>query len=234
MRAFKVRQIKLNRRYFLPLPKLTNAQLSILGKRMADLGYEVRKAGVLRASSREQVIWIDARGLAWSSKGLLDALVPALPDLLECKKEYCPPGEFARLYFNIGRARGGFILRANVRLESSSHWWELRRAGLSGITPDESLAMSFLLTRVCGKVRGITNYPVEGAKVRQIGRILYYESMISTDEYSSGLSTTEEKSEKQVHLPSNSVLQIESIAMPSNNELRGLSGELGEWCYYIA
>src|SRR5712692_6734347 len=73
-------------RHFLPLPKLADAHLAILSSHLEARGFSVRlggSKGKLVAVKGTQRIAIDgALGLASSSTDMLDALAPAIPDLL--------------------------------------------------------------------------------------------------------------------------------------------------------
>ena len=77
-------------RYFLPLPKLTDAQLAVLVAHLDDRGFEVKVNGPGRrvASRGGQRVSIDGRlGLAASRLDLLDALAPAVPAILAAAKK---------------------------------------------------------------------------------------------------------------------------------------------------
>lgn len=218
--------------YFLPLPKLNLSQRGAIAARLKDLGYRLNIGRVLRASSSSGFLRVDSSGLATSNLDMLDPLAPIIPHLLEAKKESVPSDVLAGMYFDVRGARRKHIVRLKVRAESSTLWRELRAANESLLTPDEATAVRFLLSRAEGRVEVVTDYPTEESKVRQIGRRVYFSSMIDVAEFASNLRTVEGQKPRNAYLPTSAVLGLQHFHAPTEDELVRVLDDLGEWCYF--
>ncbi len=136
------------------------------------------------------------------------------------------------MYFDVRGARRKHIVRLKVRAESSTLWRELRAANESLLTPDEATAVRFLLSRAEGRVEVVTDYPTEESKVRQIGRRVYFSSMIDVAEFASNLRTVEGQKPRNAYLPTSAVLGLQHFHAPTEDELVRVLDDLGEWCYF--
>jgi hypothetical protein len=236
MLRFKLHQIHIPSMgmYYLPLPKLTAAQVGGVASHLGARGFRVRmtgREGKLTATKGVQRIAIDGRvGLAGSSDDMLDALAPAIPALLGSKgASGGETGNVGERYFSVRQSRGGVRLQLFPRLESLRTWTCLRRDHICGLTPDEVL----VLTRLLGKasrdrqVKCVTSIPREGSKPVQVGRKLYYESALPVAEFLSSLATIETGSGPSAcYLPRDSVIVVPRTTV----ETRVSSEDLGEWC----
>jgi len=224
---FELRQIHLEGldRYYLPLPKLTAGQLSDLGSRLSGAGLSVRTAGGgrLHAGDGPRGIVVAGSGLAWSGSELLDALAPAVPDLLAHRRARVSSNP----YYAAKRVEGGFEVQFFPRMEGLRLWTALRTAGECGLTPDEKAVASRLLLAADGKIECVTDYPTDDGSLLRVGRRQYFRSLIPPEELVDRLRTTSSASSRNCYLPSSSVLRLRARALPSSPG----SEELGEWCF---
>jgi hypothetical protein len=212
-------------KYYLPLPRLSPAQLNFIAKNLRMKGFRVDLGALIRAKSGSHLISINSSGLAFSNKDLIDTLAPVIPSLLSMQKArvtYNP-------YFVIKRNREHAQIQLFTRIESLRIWRELRRIDESALTPDEHYVISALLKNYTGKINGITDYPCEEYRIVQIGRRVYYDCMMDAREYVSNLRLIEKKGNKNSYLPRSSVLTLENFKLEDTN----ISEELGEWCYLL-
>jgi hypothetical protein len=224
-------------RYFLPLPKLTDAQLTVLTAHLEGRGFNVRigsgpsKRIALKGTQR---ISIDGQlGLAGSGADMLDALAPAIPGILAA-----PRGggnetrrDMAERYFSLKRSGTSTELQLFPRLESLRTWTCLRRDGLCGLTPDEAAVLKRVLGRAssASRVKCVTAKPRPGSRRLQVGRKLYYESAISVFEFLSSLRTIDSgQADSASYLPRNSVFALPRVQL----DTRLTADELGEWCCF--
>jgi len=223
-------------RYLLPLPKLTNAQMTVLSSNLEGRGFTVRlgKAPSKRTAVRgTQRIAIDGGlGLAGSGSDMLDALAPAIPALLASPKSAAGKGSstVAASYFSLKQSGASTELQLFPRMESLRTWTCLRRDGLCGLTPDEAEVLRHLLGKSSGssKVECVTARPREGSKPIQVGRIVYFKSEVTVSEFLSSLKTIESAGAGSASfLPRDSVMALPRVRVDSHIE----SYELGEWCY---
>src|SRR5438132_3058076 len=140
-------------RHFLPLPKLADSQLAFLSSHLQARGFSVRRGSrrsrLVAVKGTQRVAIDGALGLASSGADMLDALAPAIPDLL------ASPGaagvrltaDVAGRYFSLKRSGTSAKLQLFPRLESLSTWTCLRKDGLSGLTPDEATVLKHLFRR---------------------------------------------------------------------------------------
>ncbi len=226
MPRYEVHQIYLEglERYYLPLPKLTSRQLQALEKRLATKGFRVKNDGyTLNAEDRFRRMTILRSGLAWSSGELLDALAPAMPSLLSIPRE---PVE-GNPYFTAKKLNDGFELQLFPRMEGLRIWTELRRSGLSGLTPDEKAAVSEALLDSDQNVECVTDYPTEGCSVLLVGGMQYYRSSVPAGEFASMLRTVSSSSPRSCYLPRSSLIRVRTGSPPGFPTAEGL----GEWCF---
>ena len=222
-------------RYLLPLPKLTNAQLTILLAHLEGRGFTIRTGGgptrriALRGAQR---ISIDGGiGLARSSADVLDAIAPAVPEILAAQGAGKKGNEqdVAERYFSLKRSRTSTELQFFPRLESLRTWTCLRRDGICGLTPDEAAVLKHLFGRASGasRVECVTAKPRLGSRRIQVGRNLYYESTIPVSEFLSSLRTIDSgQADSASYLPRDSVFALHRVRVDTRLD----AGDLGEWC----
>jgi len=230
---YSLRQIYLQSlgRYYLPLPKLSVAQMSFLSGNLEERGFRVqRDQRVLRAKAPSITLAIDPEGLARSSGDLMDAIAPAIPELLAFTPENREsPQDGRAVYMRAKKVRGrSFELQLFTRMESLRTWTEMRREGVCALAPDEKEQIVSFLASSQGSVECITDYVCETSSPLQFGRRQYYRSTVPVEEFRTSLRTLTESSSRNSYLPRESVLRVEMKGRP---ELPGLTDSLGEWCY---
>jgi len=223
-------------RYFLPLPKLTDLQLKLLSAHLEGRGFSVRPGSGPRkriALKGAQRIAIDGRlGLASSGDDLLDAIAPAVPELLASPKEGVGKiaSDGAARYFSLKRSGASVELQLFPRLESLRTWTFLRKDGMCGLTPDEASVLKQLLGRASptSQVECVTAGPRQGSTPLQVGRKVYYKSAVAVTEFLSSLRTVGSgRADSASYLPRDSVMELRGAQV----ETRIRMEELGEWCY---
>ena len=223
-------------RSFLPLPKLADSQLAGLSFHLEARGFSVRRGsnkGRIVAVKGTQRIAIDgALGLASSSADMLDALAPAIPDLLGSPRQEAGEvtTEVAARYFSVKRSGTATKLQLFPRLESLSTWTCLRKDGLSGLTPDEAAVLKHLLERAQtgDQIECVTARPKKGSSPLQIGKNLYHRSAIPAAEFLSSLRSIDSgAADSASYLPRDSVIALHRVRV----DTRLVADELGEWCY---
>jgi hypothetical protein len=221
-------------RHFLPLPKLTGAQMTILASHLKARGFAVRpgagpKARV--ATKGAQRISIDgALGLATSAADMLDALAPPIPNLLALGSRECGSADVAALYLLLKRSGHSVELQLFPRMESLRTWSCLRRDGLCALTPDEAAVLKRVLGRasVSSRIECVTAKPREGSVPLQFGRKLYYKSTVPVQEFLDSLRVIDsDDAGSASYLPRDSVFSLHGVRVDPHVA----SLELGEWCF---
>ncbi len=238
MLRFRLHQLYLPSlgRYLLPLPKLTSAQVSLLSAHLEGEGFRLSVGADprrLTAMKYRQRITIDGGlGLASSGSDVLDALGPAVPELLSSERsESGKVGSKATAYFSLKRSGGSTELQFFPRMESLRTWTCLRKDGLCGLTPDEAVVLNHLLGKASGtsSVECVTARPRDGSKPLQFGKNVYYKSTVRVKEFLSSLRTIESGGEQSdSFLPRDSVMAVAHAHV----ETRLDRAELGEWCFF--
>jgi hypothetical protein len=234
---FRLRQLYVPSlgRYFLPLPKLTEAQVNLLTAHLERRGFSIHTGsapGKRVATRGPQRISIDgALGLASSAADMLDAVAPSVPSLLESRNRVARAGaDAAGLYFSTKRSGASAELQLFPRMESLRTWSCLRRDGLCGLTPDEAAVLKHLLRRASGSssVECVTARPRQGSRAIQEGRRLYYRSVLPVTEFLASLrSIDSDGADSATYLPRNSLLSLAGTVV----DARIPREELGEWCF---
>jgi hypothetical protein len=239
MLRFRLQQLHIPslRRYLLPLPKLTDLQLTTLTAHLEGRGFDVRMgSGPSRRIARRgtQRISIDGElGLASSAADLLDALAPAIPGILAAPRAGSSKTgqDLAERYLSLKRSGTSTELQFFPRLESLGKWTCLRRDGLCGLTPDEAAVLKHVLGRAssASRVECVTATPRRGSRRFQVGRNLYYESAVPVSEFLSSLRTIDAgRADSASYLPRDSVLALPRVRL----DTRLTPDELGEWCCF--
>jgi hypothetical protein len=236
MLRFRLHQVHVPslQRYFLPLPKLTDAQLTTLTAHLEGRGFDVRVGGAPTrriALKGAQRISIDGElGLAGSGDDVLDAIAPAVPGILDARGagEKVTGHDVAERYFSLKRSGTSTELQFFPRLESLRTWTCLRRDGLCGLTPDEAVVLKHLFGKAssASRVECVTAKPRLGSRRIQTGRNLYYESTVLVSEFLSSLRTIDSMhADSASYLPRDSVFALHGVKV----DTRLNADELGEW-----
>ena len=238
MLRFQLRQLYVPSldKYFLPLPKLTDAQMVLLTAHLEGRGFGVRRGSAPRrrvAAKGSHRISIDgALGLAASAADLLDALAPAIPSLLALRPQATSraSADVSALYLSVKRSGPSTVVQLFPRLESLRTWSCLRRDGLCGLTPDEAAVLRHLLGRAAdsSQLDCVTARPRQGSRALQEGRRVYYKSRVPVAEFLGSLRTIDsDGADSASYLPRDSVLSLPGVRIDALIP----PAELGEWCF---
>jgi hypothetical protein len=174
-------------------------------------------------------ITVNPAGLSSSSGDLLDAISPAIPSLLSLDRVANDLVDRQPLYFSPKKSKVGTLeIRLFTRMEGFRTWTELRKAALCGLTPDEEAVISSLLRTGDGSVECVTDFLSETSFPLRLGRVQYFLSRVSVDEFVSTLRTVSKSSRRNSYLPRDSTLRVR---VEKNFDLDADLGGLGEWCY---
>ncbi len=170
-------------------------------------------------------------GLAASRADLLDALGPAVPELLSSREASggVPCRDVGHFYLALRKSGAVSQLQFFPRLESLRTWTCLRRDGLCGLTPDEALVLRLVLGSAteASTVRCVTSLPRQTSTVLQIGTRIYYESKLPVPELLSSLRTIDSGgADSAAYLPREPVFAL----LRTSLNIHVSAGELGEWC----
>jgi len=229
MLRFSLHQLELEAlgRFFVPLPKLSSAQALFLEQRMVERGFSVRAANRAIGRKGGPQVTIELSGLAWSNGDLLDAIGPAIPELLSFPKETSS----ADPYFVMKRSPGSCELQFFPRMESGRIWSALRAEGKCGLTPDEGLMVRRQLKGVNNLTNCVSGNPRSGSSRIQIGRTPYYESALPGDVLASSLRVIDSNPAGNAYLPKSATLKFDGgVRFPESP----VDNDLGEWCYLVS
>lgn len=219
-------------RHFLPLPKLGASQLALLSAHLEAKGFRVRLGrGPSRriATRRSQRIAIDGKlGLASSGTDMLDAVGPAIPELLASRSNSPLKADITALYLSLRSSGSSSRLRFFPRLESLRIWTCLRKDGLCGLTPDEHSALKGVLKNATStsKVECVTAWPTEASSSFQVGGKVYFRSLLPVSEFLSSLRTIGSRADSASYLPRDSAIELQDCEVDARLSL----DDLGEWC----
>jgi hypothetical protein len=225
--AYRVKQLFVEgqNRYFLPLPKLNEDQLTFLADDLVRRGFKVRRGAGLGARNGAFSLRVTPDGLAWSSSvELLDAIAPAVPRLLQFPRRRSQTNP----YYAVKKRGEGYDVQMFMRLESLARWSALRRADESGLTPDEAVVIGGLMSGARSEIPCVTDYPVDGSTPFQAGHHQYYSSKVSSDDFVSRLRTLGKRHATNCYIPRNSILRVVKGSIQVG---KWSSDRLGEWCY---
>lgn len=227
MLRYEVRQLHLEdtARFYLPIPKFTEEQLTALGADLERRGFATTRSGVMKVSGHGTRFTVNPAGLASSSEDLLDPLIPSLVKLLGFQSRISDSNP----YFAAKRKEDHLEVQFFPRMEALRIWTSLRKCGECGLTPDEEVLLEGLLRRSRRPVDCVTDYPTDNCVPLQIGRNQYFSSRISPSEFLSNLRTLSHHSSKNAYLPRSSLIQVDSGVGP----VGGLSLDLREWCFFL-
>lgn len=230
MFRFKFQQFELRGRCYVPLPRMTRAQVEVVGYRLQALGFRTSGTDRLRAVRGGVTVILERRGLCWSNSDLTDILAPAVPPILGMRKEPVSLRSLCRSYFQVRRRAGRVFLRLFPRLESSFRWELLRAAGSCALTPDEHSVYSRLLSYSKLDCELLTDYPTDGSRVTLVDGRQYYSSRIDGAEAAATLRGLGLRHPGNSYLPKSSILRLSSLGISRGATVTVLN-ELGEWCF---
>ncbi len=211
--------------YYLPLPKLTEAQLLVMREELRERGFSVAGIETIHARKGQDWLSINPAGLAHSPVDLLDTVVPPLVRVLDQPRSFSSSNP----YYAMKKRSAGFELQFFPRLEALGRWTSLRRQGGCGLTPDEALVLGRALSASPEEmVECITDYPTEDCSPTQFGRFALFRSRIRASEFVANLRTFFGSARKSAYLPRNSIIRIGNPPVPPDSSLLN---ELGEWCF---
>ncbi len=217
-------------RFFIPLPKLSRAQISLVSEGLVKRGFHVRTGsgnGRRLALKGGQRIAIDGRlGLASSSQDMLDVLAPMIPSILaSCKGD---DSDVAARYFALKTSDSGFELQLFPRMESLGIWTGLRKEGLCGLTADEFFVLKHVVGRSSNssRIQCISDRPSRDSRLLQFGRHVYYETTMPPRSFLSSLRTIDPDSNGSAYLPRDSIIRLRGTA----EDVHVSASQLGEWC----
>jgi hypothetical protein len=229
---FRIHQFRIGRVHLLLLPKMNNAQMMVISKRLTEAGYAVERSDSLLAKSGHSKIRIDASGVCRSTTDIADLIIPVIPDILSLKKESICIGELKSLYLATGRPGKKTRIRISTRTESCLLWELMRASDSCGLSPDEHAVSSFLFEHTSGACDVVTDFPEEGSMIKMLGRRRYFDSRIGPSTAAMTLRVAGAKSARNSYLPRDGMLGLTSFERPSAMDWLGLFKELGEWCYF--
>lgn len=204
--------------------------MTAIRKRIESIGFKATATAPLRMSKAGARIGIYPSGLCTSNEDLTDAIAPVLPVLLSYERKTVSMQSLMGLYLASERRGGKVLLRLTPRLESKSHWDELRSGGSCGLTPDEKEVFSTILRSMDSLPPLLTDFPAEGSVVRRFGRRQYYSTNLEPAEAALTLREIWSRMERNSYLPRDSLLFLGSSALP-RRELMSVFSDLGDWCF---
>ena len=225
-------QIQLGGKHHILLPKLNSSQIEVLTKRFAEMG-PVRRDAFLAVTSRQGTIGVSKTGHCWASFDPSDVVLPAVPALLSCPKEGAPLETVRGKYLGMSKSHDGLTTRVLPRLESSSSWRGLRKLGGCALAPDEHAVASFILKRVRGECKMVTDFLVDGSTPLVFGGKRYFDSKLNADEAALTLRRVGERSQRNSYIPQDGMLGLVPVSSIGRRDWIDLFTELGEWCPFI-
>lgn len=221
-------QLKINRRYYIFLPKFSRAQRLALRSRFTSEGFEVTEGSSLTARSSKCTLHIEPSGLSWASTDLSDYILPAVSEVLGIGRETVQPEQLLARYFAIESKGHSHTIRVNSRLESG-HWDWLRANGRCALSPDEHLLARDLLKGADGDCWMVTDFAVGSPKPFFLGSRLYYSSRLSVSEASETLCSIGDTHQRNSFLPRDGVFKLIGGLPGLEDFMKSFEG-LGDWC----
>jgi hypothetical protein len=226
--SFKVHHLQIAGRHFILLPKLNSKQMGIIGERLAKGGFSILSRSRLSARSKAGLIHIEPSGFCWSNFDPIDAVLPSIPDVLDCDKERVPLERLRAMYF-MAKTDGMPFVRLFLRLESMSNWDRLRASGGCGLAPDEHRVATFLIREAGGICHAVTDFPRADSIPRVEGRLRYFESALSAAEALETLRVVGARKPRNSYMPRNGIVGPSVPPIP-DSKLVEICGQLGDWC----
>lgn len=217
---------------YLLLPKMGDVQMEILARRMETLGFAVARGVRLVGRKKTETVTVSRVGFARSRSDLIDVLAPAVPELLASPPQAASARWIAGLYLESFRTKDGACFRLKPRLEALTLWGALRRKGISGSTPDEVQVLRTVVGEMGTVMNAVTDYPREGASMRQLGRRLYFSSPMPVEEFAANLPSSGAMNLRNAFLPRSAALEVQGCRAPPGSRLSAALASLGTWCFF--
>jgi hypothetical protein len=230
MLRYEVREVETRAGHCLLLPKMTPAQMALMAERLRTQDFRVYQGRVLKASSRNQRVLVNPSGFAWSNESLSDILLPSIPRLLEAPKTLVSASTLLEMYMKLRRGTSPLI-RFSPRIESGSTWTMLRSEDACGLSPDEGLMITTVLSR-CADCELVTDFPTHRSKTTFARRKAFFASALSPADVTETLRQAGGRRERNSYLPRDGVVRVRGLDAPSSGEWIAQLRELGEWCYF--
>ena len=229
---FKVHQIVIRKRRYLLLPKLAQAQMGIIAKRLEEKGCFLRGVDPIVAHSSEGVVSVSKGGVCRSTFDASDLVLPSIPEILASPRENTPLEDVLSCYLSHAKTKDGEVVRFSPRVESWSAWSALRADEGCALSPDEQALVAFVMSKakLCDLV---TDFPIDGSKPRRIGGGLYFDTALEGASAVSTLRRVGERRERNSYLKRDGILRLHGFSYPDQKEWLGLFADLGDWCSYI-
>jgi len=228
---FVVHHLQLRKRHFILLPKLTFTQLQFIAESLERRGCSIISWNPIVARSKEGNIRVTKTGLCRSSFDASDLVLPTVPDLLTFPKEEVPLGILQGMYFREVRTHGYSVIRLSPRLEYSSAWSNLRRAGGCALAPDEHQICASMI-RLARRIGIVADFPSFGAEAFVVGRQRYFKSTLAKAEALATLRVIGEEESRNSYLARDGTLRLIGFSMPGKRALIDLFAGLGDWCFF--
>jgi hypothetical protein len=206
--------------------------MEVFAARLSEKGASVTRSPSLTAKSKGGTVHIEPMGLCWSASDPADLILPAIPSVLECKRERIQLERLKEMYFGLGSSRGETALRFTTRLEGSAPWDALREAGDCGLSPDEHALISAVIEQADTPCTMLTDFPFDGAVVRIHGRRQYYSGLLDSATALATLRRVGSRSERNSYLAKTSTLTFPRDFSLPDGRLASLFDDLGEWCFF--
>ena len=232
MLEFRVHQLEVGGKHYLPLPKLNTRQIKLLGDRLAQTGFSVNYGDLLTARSKAGRVSVSRSGICWSSLDPSDAILPAVPQILSIPKEDVSLEALRRMYLRTPSYGNAGTVHLLLRLESTPVWEKLRALDGCGLTPDEHFVISFLLEGSIGGCGMLTDFPVTNPRPRIYGRRRYFDSELDPQEAASTLRRVGERGERNSYVRRDGTIILGSHLTATRVDWMRLFAELGEWCSF--
>jgi len=232
MLRYEPLQFELGTKKLMLLPRLVPSQLAILANRLSATGFKVARDCGLVARRPGQTVRVSAAGFCWSNQDLSDVIVPAIPGLLATPKQSVRADVLMRSYFRIAQGSSGVVVHFSPRVEIGSSWIRLREGGLCALAPDEHAVAKVVLGAGSGKCRMLTDFPLEGSRVKILGRKRYYDSFLPASEAAATLGVAGSRGDRNSYLARDGTVSLVSPGRTSRRKWIDALRNLGEWCYF--
>ena len=196
------------------------------------MGYTLANSRTLSAVSSGRTIHVDPAGFCWSTVDPADAILPAIPEVLESPKEPMPWDALRSLYLRLPESGPLATARISTRVEGYSLWDELRGTGRCALAPDEHALACFLM-KSSSSCELLADFITDGSSPRRYGRKAYYEAELGGAKGEETLRIVGAKSPRNAYLRRDGLLRLHRFTDAPREDWIRLLGELGEWCYFV-